>query len=79
MILFPLMALSYFLLVLNTRAIAGGSYTGTALSDIAIATVNFSIVQRVATARTPRERVAYVAGGLVGSLLALHCSLRGWV
>jgi hypothetical protein len=74
-----LMALSYFLLVLNTRAIAEGSRVGVALSDIAIASANFFILQQVAGAKTRGEFVGYVIGGLVGSLLALEASLRGWL
>ena len=74
-----MMAVSYFILVLNTRAIAEGSRVGVALTDITIASVNFFVVQRVAGAASRSEFVAYVVGGLVGSLLALECSLQGWL
>lgn len=71
-----LMALSYFILVLNTRAIGAASYRGVAVTDVAIASVNFFVVQKVAAASTVGEFVAYVVGGVTGSLAALYLSTR---
>jgi hypothetical protein len=73
------MALSYFMIVLNTRAIAVGSVAGVALTEVLVASVGFFVVQRVADASTLGEFVAYVGGGVLGSLAALALSKRrGW-
>lgn len=74
-----LMAVSYFIAVLNMRDVSEGSRLGLAVTDVLIASVNFTVVQRVAGAGSPREFVGYVLGGVVGAQLALECSLRGWL
>lgn len=66
-----LMALQYCLLCLNMRAVAAGSYPGTIASDVFIAMNGFVLVRSTVAATTLAERIAYIVGGCVGSVIAL--------
>jgi hypothetical protein len=77
LLLFAMNGVNYLLLVLNFRAVAQGSLSRTAITDALIAAAGFTIIGRVADAeRGVLEHVAYVAGGVVGSVLALLLSRR---
>ena len=71
-----LMACSYAIAVLNMRAVGDGSRVNLALTDVAIASVNFFVVQRVAAAASRWEFVGCVIGGVLGAQLALEVALR---
>lgn len=62
------MWLFYVLASINTRVCAQGRYVSSMLSDGMIATVQFSLIQRVASASTWAERGAYIVGGMLGGV-----------
>lgn len=77
LVLFVINTLNYLLLVLNYRAVAQGSITRTAITDALIAAAGFTLIGQVASApRSIEGHVAYVLGGVVGSVLALLLSRR---
>ena len=65
---------SYFIVTLNTRAIASVNYVGTLVTDICIAGLAFIAVKRIAEASTREEQVMYVVGAALGAQAALWCS-----
>ena len=73
-----LMAAQYALVVANTRAIAAGSYAGTIASDVLIAANGLVLTKFAVNAETRAEKAAYIAGGSVGSALALYLT-SGWL
>jgi hypothetical protein len=66
--------LSYFILTMNYRAIAEISYIGTAVTDLALGWLTFWSIKRVMSATSGKEQVAYIIGGVIGSLSALFLS-----
>ncbi len=80
-ILFGSQLTAYFLATVGIRAAANSSYLWTGLSDVVLAAVNFLAISKVADlaqgARGP-ALVGYVAGGTVGSLLAIFATSRLW-
>ena len=56
----------YVLASINIRVVAKGRYIASGLTDAGIATVQFLLIQRVATAQTWEEMAAYIAGGVLG-------------
>lgn len=65
---------SYFILTMNYRAIAEVSYVGTAVTDLALGWLTFWSIKRVMSATSGKEQLAYVIGGVTGSLSALFLS-----
>jgi len=75
--LFVIQFTYYLLLVLNYRAVGAVNYMATFLSDIAIATLVFMSIQRVAAARADAGDTvwfSYVVGGASGAVAALWIS-----
>lgn len=70
--LFLLQFVSFFIIVANTRAYTQGRYLWTAVTDMAFGLINFTIVQKVATARTWPQRLGYASGGMVGALVGIY-------
>jgi len=69
--LFGIQFTYYLLLTVNYRAIGAVNYVATFVTDIAVASLVFMSVQRVAKAETLRERIAYICGGACGAVTAL--------
>ena len=66
---------SYYLLItINYRAVALLNYSATFITDILIASLVFSSIQKVAKAETNAERFAYITGGAIGATIALKLS-----
>jgi len=65
---------SYFIVTLNTRAIASVNYLGTFATDVCIAGLAFAAVKRIADATTREEQVMYVVGAALGAQCALWVS-----
>lgn len=61
----------FLVATVNIRLVAAGDYLGTALSDVAILWIGFSVTQGVAQSKTTLDRVAYTVGGVAGSLVGL--------
>lgn len=72
--LFGIQFTYYMLLTLNYRAIGAANYLATFVTDIAVASLVFMSVQRVAKAETLHERLAYICGGATGAIVALWVS-----
>lgn len=72
--LFCIQFFYYLVTTINYRAVAVIDYPMTFATDIIIALLAFSSIQRVASATTNTERVSYVLGGAMGALLALKLS-----
>lgn len=62
---------SYFLIAVNTHAIAHTRYGLTIASDVFIASMNFFVIRKVAEAKGYSPLVGYVLGGALGSTLAI--------
>jgi uncharacterized membrane protein YjdF len=75
-LLFAVMLSQYFLLVVNFRAVARGSYLGTGVTDLILAFNSFSLIKWVGESENNWEKFAYVSGGFVGSLVALWASIH---
>lgn len=67
-----MMASQFLLITFNYRMIAAGSYLGTALSEVGLLLLGWSIIKSVAEAKTVLDRVGYTVGGVVGSLSGLY-------
>lgn len=77
--IFLLQCSAYFIITLNMRAVADTNYLWTAVTDVGLAAIAFTSIQRVAAARTREERIAYILGGVLGAQLALlSSSLWSW-
>ena len=64
----------YFLVALDIRFVSSRNYPGLIIVNAAIALVGWYVVKGVAEAQTVRERIAYVAGGTSGAVLAVWLS-----
>ena len=69
--LFLLMVAYYGMVTISFRMVARGSYLGVATSDTFIAWWGFVMVKRIIVAESRGEKAAYVAGGVLGSQIAL--------
>lgn len=69
-----LQTLQFFLLVLNMRCIVIRSILGTLGSDALIAFNSIALTKFVVQAETLGDKLSYVVGGCLGSLLALLAS-----
>lgn len=65
---------AYLLITLNYRAVAHGSYVGTAASDLAFAAFNFGLIKRIAKSDSVSAWAGYTLGGCCGSLLGILAS-----
>jgi hypothetical protein len=72
--LFCIQFFYYLVITINYRAVVVINYTTTFITDLIIAALAFTSIQRVANATTPAERIAYVLGGAIGALAALKLS-----
>ncbi len=70
--LFVLMVVNYGLNTVAFRMVARGSYIGVAASDAMLAWWGFAMVKRITVADSRIEKLAYVVGGVLGSLIALR-------
>lgn len=75
--IFGVQTVAFVVLVLNIRALNRGFYLATAATEVAYALMNFYMIQRIATAHTVGEAVAYTLGCTLGSLIAMWIS-RHW-
>jgi hypothetical protein len=66
-----LQSVTYFLLVVNFRAVAQARFFWTLVSDTTIAALNFWMIQKVAGAKSRAARAGYIVGGAAGSMLGL--------
>jgi hypothetical protein len=64
----------YGLLCYNYRAIATAHYLHIGISDVIIAGLSFTVIKKVAEAKTKTAWVGYTLGGLVGSLVSTWVS-----
>lgn len=71
-------ALSYFLIVANTRAYTQGHYGWTAGTDGVYAALQFFLLRRLVKddATDPWSFAGYVIGGVIGSLLSIAVTTR---
>ncbi len=63
--------LAFLFITMNYRAVAHGSYVGTAITDLLFSAVNFGLIKRVANSETKMTMVAYVIGGMIGSQIGI--------
>ena len=68
---FVVQFLYYGLLTWNYRSIAAGYVPSVFVSDLLCAAVSFSLIKRVAEARTRTAMAGYVLGGAVGSVVSI--------
>ena len=66
--------IQYFLIALDIRYVSSKNYLGLIIVNASIAMVGWYVVKGVAEAQTIRERLAYVAGGTSGAVLAVWLS-----
>lgn len=64
----------YFLLALDIRYVAGRNYRGIMIVNALIALMGWYVVRGIVQAHSIRERIAYVAGGASGAVLAAWLS-----
>lgn len=64
----------YMVLTINYRAISSLNYIATFVTDIIIAALAFTSIQRVAKAENLGDRIAYIFGGAIGAITALKLS-----
>jgi large-conductance mechanosensitive channel len=65
---------TYFILTLNTRAIASINYIGTLVTNMCLAGLVFVAVKRITKATTREEQVMFTVGATLGAQVALWCS-----
>lgn len=67
----------YFLMwAVNTRAIVLVRWGSIALTDALLCVLNFTMIQKVADAKTLTEQVCYTVGGVAGALAGVWISRR---
>lgn len=65
-------ALLYSVLTANFRMVAQGNLAGALVTDFIIATLNYFLIRRIATAaQTTKAWAAYTLGGLLGTTIGL--------
>lgn len=64
----------YFLLALDIRYVAARNYRGIMIVNALIALMGWYVVRGIVQAHSIRERIAYVAGGASGAVLAAWLS-----
>jgi hypothetical protein len=69
-------ALSYFLIVANTRAFTQGLYFWTASTDFVFAGSNFFLIRKVAKTDTKAAWAGYTFGGTCGSLISMWITIH---
>lgn len=77
LILGLLMTINYLVIAVNMRAVAHIQYEWIAATDALLCIINFSVIKRVAEAKTLIDRICYAVGGTVGALLGVWLS-RSW-
>jgi hypothetical protein len=75
-ILFFGQGLTFIIAVINIRAAARGLIKTTMATDFVFCVVNFLLIQKVATAGTAFEMLAYALGGSSGAGLAILLTRR---
>ncbi len=74
-LLFIIQVVLYGLLCINYRAIAEVQYHWAALSDFAVASLNFFVIKKIASdSETLHKWVGYVLGSVAGSYLGIYLS-----
>jgi predicted DNA-binding transcriptional regulator len=74
-ILFFIQILLYGLLCINYRAIAEIQYHWAALSDFAVASLNFFVIRKISKGEEALHQwTGYVLGSVVGSYLGIYIS-----
>ena len=61
----------YFLLALDIRFVAARNFIGIIIVNALIAFMGWHVVRGIVQAQAVRERIAYVAGGTGGAVLAV--------
>lgn len=75
-LLFATQIVLYGLLCVNYRAVALTNYHEAAVSDFAIATMNFFVIRKIAKSEEALHQwVGYVAGSVVGSYVGIYTSV----
>ena len=67
---FGLQFVYYFVATWNFRVIAQAHYASILVSDVCLATVSFTLIQRISKSESNTARAGFVLGGASGSLLA---------
>jgi hypothetical protein len=74
-ILFIIQVILYGLLCINYRAIAEVQYHWAALSDFAVASLNFFVIRKITSGGEAFHKwVGYVLGSVAGSYLGIYLS-----
>lgn len=74
-LLFVIQIVLYGLLCVNYRAVALADYHEAAISDFAIATMNFFVIRKIAKSEEAfHQWMGYVLGSVVGSYLGIYTS-----
>ena len=71
-ILFFGQGLNFLIAITNIRAASKGYILTTGISDFLFCLVNFVLIQRIASAGSGLEILAYALGGMVGSMAAVY-------
>jgi hypothetical protein len=66
-----MMMTQFLLITVNYRMVAQGSYLGTAVSEVGILLLGWTLIRKVSQSDRWQDRVGYVTGGLAGSMLGL--------
>ena len=76
LLLFVIQIVLYGLLCVNYRAVALTNYHEAAVSDFAIATMNFFVIRKIAKSEEALHQwIGYVLGSVVGSYLGIYVSV----
>jgi hypothetical protein len=76
LVLASLIFLSYSIIAVNTCAIAKARYLPTFISSTAFMCVNFFLIRHIAEARSWREFIGYLIGGVSGDLFGIYLSKK---
>lgn len=63
--------LNFLILTVNYRAVAHGLYTWTALTDMLICLINWTLIKKVANEDSMWARVGYLFGGTTAGIVGI--------
>ncbi len=70
--LFVLNFVQFFIIVANTRAYTQGHYFWTAVTDMALCIIGFTVTKRIAESKSWQDRIGFALGGTLGAQAAIY-------